>query len=67
MSQVTKEMSISEVLKMDMATANIFLSYGMHCIGCPMSSGESIEAASITHGIDADDLVKKLNEHFASK
>lgn len=67
MGKVTKDMSISEVLKMDMATANIFLQFGMHCIGCPMASAESIADACATHGIDADSLVQKLNEHFASK
>jgi hybrid cluster-associated redox disulfide protein len=67
MSKVTKEMSISDVLKLDMGTANIFLEFGMHCIGCPMASAESIEDACAGHGINADDLVKKLNEHFDSK
>lgn len=67
MSKVTKEMAISEVLKMDMTTATIFLEYGMHCIGCPAASAESIEDACIGHGINADDLVNKLNEHLENK
>jgi hybrid cluster-associated redox disulfide protein len=67
MSKITKDMPISDVLKMDMASAPIFLEFGMHCIGCPMASSESIEAASASHGINADDLVKKLNEYFDSK
>lgn len=67
MIKVTKDMSIAEVLKMDMNTANIFLESGMHCIGCPMASAESIADASTTHGISADELVKKLNEYFESK
>ena len=67
MEKVTKDMQISEVLRMDMSTANIFMAFGMHCIGCPMASAESIEAACATHGIDADEVVKKLNEHLADK
>jgi hybrid cluster-associated redox disulfide protein len=67
MSKVTKDMPISDVLKMDVASAPIFLEFGMHCIGCPMASAESIEAASAAHGIDADALVKKLNAYFDSK
>jgi hybrid cluster-associated redox disulfide protein len=67
MSKVTKDMPISDVLKMDLASAPIFLEFGMHCIGCPMASAESIEAASAAHGIDADALVKKLNAYFDSK
>ena len=67
MATVTKEMAISEVLKTDMATAPIFLEYGMHCIGCPMASAESIEDAGFTHGVDVDELVLSLNEYFAAK
>jgi len=67
MSKVTKDMPISDVLKMDVASAPIFLEFGMHCIGCPMASAESIEAASAAHGIDADALVKKLNAYFDAK
>lgn len=67
MGKVTKDMQISAVLKMDMAAAPIFLEFGMHCIGCPMASSESIEAASASHGINADELVKKLNEQFDLK
>jgi len=62
--KVTKDMTIAEVLMMDRSTASIFMKHGMHCIGCPASSGESIEEASAVHGINADDLVKDLNEHF---
>lgn len=67
MKNITKEMSISEVLKLDMGAAPVFLEYGMHCIGCPMASAESIEQACAGHGIDADELVKKLNEYFQDK
>lgn len=67
MSKITKEMSIADVLKMDMKTATIFLEFGMHCIGCPAASAESIEDACAGHGINPDDLVKKLNEHFEPK
>ena len=64
---VTKDMAISQVLQMDMDTAPIFLQFGMHCLGCPMASAESIEDACAAHGIGADELVAKLNEYFASK
>lgn len=67
MKEITKDMSISEVLKMDMQCATIFLEFGMHCIGCPAASAESIEDACATHGINADDLVQKLNEYFKAK
>ncbi|NLX70686.1 MAG: DUF1858 domain-containing protein [Clostridiales bacterium] len=67
MAQVTKDMTIAQVLQVDRGTASIFLRYGMHCLGCPISSGESLEEASAVHGIDVDELVKALNDYLADR
>lgn len=67
MNKITSDMIIADVLKLDKGTIPIFLNSGMHCLGCPSSSGESIEDACAIHGIDADKLVKELNEFFAKK
>jgi hybrid cluster-associated redox disulfide protein len=64
MAKVTKEMLIADVLKLDRGTIPIFLNNGMHCLGCPSSSAESIEDACAVHGIDADKLVDELNQHL---
>lgn len=64
---VTKDMTISEVLQKDMDSAMVFFEAGMHCVGCPSAAGETIEEASEVHGIDADDLVDKLNKYFENK
>ena len=58
-------MTIYEVLQLKPGCEEIFFSFGMHCLGCPVSRGESIEAASAAHGIDADELVKALNAYEA--
>lgn len=65
--QVTKDTIIMDVLKADPETAQFFFEIGMHCIGCPSASGESIEAACEVHGADADALVQKINDFLASK
>jgi hybrid cluster-associated redox disulfide protein len=65
--RVTKDMTIAEVLRMDRGTAPIFMKHGMHCLGCPASSGESIEDASAVHGIDANKLLDDLNKYFETK
>ena len=67
MSKVTSDMIIADVLKLDRGTIPIFLKSGMHCLGCPSSSGESIEDACEVHGIDADKLINELNEYLATK
>ena len=56
-----------EVLSKDRGCAPVFMAHGMHCLSCPMSVGESIEMASMVHGVDADALVKALNEYFKDK
>ncbi|MBR3942961.1 MAG: DUF1858 domain-containing protein, partial [Clostridia bacterium] len=37
---------------------------GMHCLGCPSASGESIEQACAVHGVDCDELVNAINEYL---
>jgi hybrid cluster-associated redox disulfide protein len=64
MAQVTKDMTIAQVLQMDRGTAPIFMRFGMHCLGCPISTGESLEEAAVVHGIDVDELVKALNDYL---
>lgn len=59
---ITKDSIIGDVLDQYPQTAPLFLSMGMHCLGCPASRGESIEQACMVHGADADELVKAINE-----
>lgn len=65
--QVTKNSIIGDVLDMAPETAQFFFEIGMHCLGCPHSRGESIEAACDVHGTDADLLVEKINAFLANK
>ena len=59
---IEKTSIIGDVLDQYPQTAPVFMSIGMHCLGCPASRGESIEDACIVHGVEADELIKKLNE-----
>ncbi|MBQ7108888.1 MAG: DUF1858 domain-containing protein [Clostridia bacterium] len=67
MAKVTKDTIIMEALQLDPGTADFFLEIGMHCLGCPSASGESIEQAAAVHGVNADELVEKINAYLASK
>ena len=64
--KIEKSTIIGEILDFAPQVAPLFLSIGMHCLGCPCSRGESIADACEVHGTDADELVRKLNEFFAS-
>ncbi len=67
MAQVTKDTMIGELLQIDLeACAPVLLGIGMHCLGCPASQNETIAEAASVHGVDADELVQKLNENLAA-
>ena len=60
---ITKDSIIGDILDAyGEVTAPFFLEMGMHCLGCPASRGETVAQACDVHGVDADELVKKLNE-----
>ncbi len=65
MAQVTKATMIGELLQINENVAPILLNIGMHCLGCPSSQMETIEEAAMVHGIDADELVAKINDFLA--
>ena len=62
MAQITKDTIIGDILDIAPETAPIFLSIGMHCLGCPSSQMETIAEAAMVHGIDPDDLVNDIND-----
>ncbi len=66
MAKITSDMIIMDVLRMDRSTAPIFTRHGMHCLGCPSASGESIEDACAVHGIDSEKLIEALNAHVGA-
>lgn len=61
--EITKDMLIADALRAGNteAIASTLQSIGMHCFGCAMARGETVEEAAMVHGVDVDDLVKQLN------
>lgn len=59
--EISKDMTIGELLAVSPEKADILLEAGMHCLGCPASQSETIEEACEVHGIDVEELMKKLN------
>ncbi len=60
--QVTKETLIGDLLQMEPETAQFLIQMGMHCLGCPASRAESLEEACMVHGVDADEMVERINK-----
>ena len=59
--QVSKVMTIGEILAINPMVAPILMEIGMHCLGCPSAQGETLEEAAMVHGIDVELLVEKIN------
>ena len=64
---ITKDTIIGDILDNAPECAPLFLEIGMHCLGCPSARGETVEMACVVHGVDADELVEKLNDFIANK
>ena len=62
MAQITKDTIIGDVLAIAPQTAPVFMSIGMHCLGCPASRGETVEQACMVHGVDVTSLLEEINK-----
>ena len=62
MVNITKDTIIGDILDIAPQTAPIFMSIGMHCLGCHSSHGETVEEACQVHGVDVDALLRAVNE-----
>ncbi|QGG47038.1 DUF1858 domain-containing protein [Heliorestis convoluta] len=63
---IEKEMTIAHIVQNYPATIPVFRSFGMHCLGCPSATGESLAQAAQVHGFDVDRLLGALNDALKS-
>ena len=61
METITKDTTIGDILNIKPEAIPVLMEIGMHCIGCPASVGETVEEAAAVHGVDADELVARMN------
>lgn len=59
---ITKDMTIGQIVDNDIAKTEVFMDFGMFCVGCPSAQNESVEEAAMGHGIDLEELLKALNK-----
>ncbi|MBO5036828.1 MAG: DUF1858 domain-containing protein [Clostridia bacterium] len=64
-TKITKDMVIAKVISIAPETIDVFMEFGMHCVGCMAAAGETIEEACAVHGIDVEELVDALNAEIA--
>ena len=62
--KIEKDTIIGEVLDIAPQAAPLFLSIGMHCLGCPSARGETVEQACMVHGSAPDEFLEALNKYL---
>lgn len=58
--EITKDMTIGQMIVENPNVAPILMDIGMHCLGCPASQGETLEQAAQVHGVDINELMDKI-------
>ena len=61
MTAITKDVIIADLIQENPEVANVLVSMGMHCIGCPSTQFESLEMACYVHMLDVDEVVDVVN------
>lgn len=61
MANITKDTLIADLIQMNPNAAEILFAHGMHCLGCALAHGETIEQATNAHGEDLEQILKELN------
>jgi len=60
--EIKKEMTIAEAIKLKPQIGAVLMSKGMHCLGCVIAHGETVEQAAEVHGLELEQLLNELNE-----
>ena len=60
--KITKDMNIVDIVKDYPETIEVFVKYGLGCIGCAAAKYENLEAGAKVHGINVDEFVDDLNK-----
>jgi hybrid cluster-associated redox disulfide protein len=64
-NKITRTMTLGEAVSRYPATAEVMMTYGLHCIGCHVAAWESIEDGARGHGLSdkqIDEMVKEMNK-----
>jgi len=65
--KITKDMTIGEILMLNRNIGALLSQNGMHCVGCPSAAGETLEEASMVHGMNVERLLTEINASVENK
>jgi hybrid cluster-associated redox disulfide protein len=58
------DMTLGEIMQMRPEIIPILMDAGMHCVSCPAALMETLEEASMVHGIPIDELMQYIKERL---
>lgn len=67
MMEITKDMTMGQILSYDMGIGMVLMQCGMHCVGCPSHAMETLEMGCQVHGIDVNEVLKAIKAYLDSK
>lgn len=62
--EIKRDTLISEIVESCPEAMPAFMEIGMHCMGCAMASGETVEQACAVHGVDPDEFLVALKAYL---
>ncbi len=60
--KISKDIKIGELVEKHPETAEVMLSYGLHCVGCHFNPFDTIESGCALHGIPGEKMTEMLDE-----
>ncbi len=64
-NKITKDMIIAEIVERFPYLAEYIMDYGVHCVGCGISSFETLEEGFMGHGMTSENIdviIEELNK-----
>jgi len=60
--EITKGMTLGEIVKNYPEAVEIMLKHGLHCVGCHFAAWETLEQGAKAHGMSEREIKSMLNE-----
>ena len=62
--EISRDTVIGEIVENCPQAMPVFQEIGMHCMGCALASGETVEQACAAHGVDPDEFLEYLMNYL---
>lgn len=67
MAKITKDTGIIEAIQAHPEIMEVFMDYGLGCLGCMAAHFETIGQGAGAHGIDVDAMLADINQVIAER